>query len=93
MNHDVFISYSKKDAQRIKSLREALTAAGIKYWIDDRIDGSANFLAEIPDAIRRCSVVLFVASKYSANSEWTQKELVYARKLNANQYELLFDKG
>ena len=81
MNHDVFISYSKKDAQRIKPLREALTAAGIKYWIDDRIDGSANFLAEIPEVIGKCSIVLFVASKESAKSEWTQKELLYARKL------------
>lgn len=79
MNHDVFISYSKKDAKRLKPLREALTAAGIKYWIDDRIDGSENFLAEIPDAIRKCSIVLFVASQNSANSEWTQKELLYAR--------------
>lgn len=91
MNHDVFISYSKKDAQRIKPLREALTAAGIKYWIDDRIDGSANFLAEIPEAIRRCSIVLFVASKSSANSEWTQKELVYARKLNKEIFPYKLD--
>lgn len=79
MNHDVFISYSKKDAKRIKPLRDALTVAGIKYWIDDRIDGSENFLAEIPDAIKKCSIVLFVASQNSANSEWTQKELIYAR--------------
>lgn len=80
MNHDVFISYSKKDAARIKPLRRALDAAGIKYWIDDRIDGSANFLAEIPEAISHCSIVLFVASEDSARSAWTQKELLYAQK-------------
>ncbi len=80
MNHDVFISYSKKDADRIKPLRRALDAAKIKYWIDDRIDGSANFLAEIPEAISHCSIVLFVASEDSARSVWTQKELLYAQK-------------
>ena len=57
----------------------------------DRIDGSANFLAEIPEAIRRCSIVLFVASKHSANSEWTQKELVYARKLNKEIFPYKLD--
>lgn len=91
MNHDVFISYSKKDAKRIKPLRDALTVAGIKYWIDDRIDGSENFLAEIPDAIKKCSIVLFVASQNSANSEWTQKELVYARKLKKEIFPYKLD--
>lgn len=80
MNHDVFISYSKNDAKQIETLCKALTAAQIKYWIDKKIDGSENFLAEIPIAIQNCSIVLFVASKDSAISEWTQKELLYARK-------------
>ena len=90
-NHDVFISYAKKDATRIKPLRDALTAAGIKYWIDDRIDGSENFLAEIPDAIKKCSIVLFVASQNSANSEWTQKELVYAHKFKKEIFPYKLD--
>ncbi len=80
MLYDVFISYSRKDIDEAERLCQELDAAGVKYWIDRNIHGSANFLSEITRNIRQCKVVIFIASNNSANSEWTQKEILYALK-------------
>lgn len=80
MAYDVFISYSRKDKEKAESLCAALEEARISYWIDRNIHGSANFLSEITAYIKGCKVVVFVASANSANSEWTQKEILYALK-------------
>ena len=80
MQCDVFISYSRKDIVQAESLCKALTAAGVDYWIDRNIHGSANFLTEITHYISSCKVVLFIASANSAESEWTQKEVLFALK-------------
>ena len=84
MPYDVFISYSRKDTEKAEALCTALDEAGISYWIDRNIHGSANFLSEITAYIKSCKVVVFVASANSANSEWTQKEILYALKHRKN---------
>lgn len=80
MAYDVFISYSRKDKEKAESLCAALEKAGISHWIDRNIRGSENFLSEITTYIKSCKVVIFVASHNSANSEWAQKEILYALK-------------
>ena len=84
MPYDVFISYSRKDKEEAEALCTALDEAGISYWIDRNIHGSANFLSQITAYIKSCKVVVFVASANSANSEWTQKEILYALKHKKN---------
>ena len=80
MAYDVFISYSRKDQEKAEALCTALVEAGISYWIDRNIHGSANFLSQITAYIKSCKVVVFVASANSAKSKWTQKEILYALK-------------
>lgn len=78
---EVFISYSKLDINEVKPLCDALHDAGINYWIDkEGVRGSSNFLKEITATIKKCKIVLFVASQNSAKSKWTQKEVLYAFK-------------
>ena len=84
MPYDVFISYSRKDKEKAEALCTALEEAGISYWIDRNIHGSANFLSQITAYIKSCKVVVLVASANSANSEWTQKEILYALKHRKN---------
>lgn len=86
MDYDIFISYSKKDTEKLLPLREALSRTNIKYWIDDEINGSKNFLKEITVAIQNSKIILFVASKNSASSLWTQREILYANNLNKPIY-------
>lgn len=80
MKCDVFISYSRSDIKVAESLCSALAAAGVDFWIDRNIHGSANFLTEITGYISSCKVVLFIASAASAKSEWTQREILFALK-------------
>ncbi len=80
MKCDVFISYSRADVVQAESLCKALELAGVDYWIDRNIHGSANFLTEITRYISSCKVVLFIASSNSAKSEWTQREILFALK-------------
>jgi len=82
MNHDVFISYSRKDKEQAEALCKVLSAAGVKYWIDLSIGGSTNFLTEITRRIKDCNVLIFIASANSAASKFTQKEILYAIKHN-----------
>ena len=78
--YDVFISYSRKDMAVANRLCDALDKLGVSYWIDRNIHGSANFLSEITRYIRNCRVVVFIASQNSAQSVWTQKEILFALK-------------
>ncbi len=80
MKYDVFISYSRKDKEIADSLCRLFDKAGVKYWIDRNIHGSANFLYEITQHIRNCKVVVFIASDNAAKSEFTQKEILFALK-------------
>ena len=80
MAYDVFISYSREDKEKAEALCTALEEAGISYWIDRNIHGSANFLSQITAYIKSCKVVVFVASANSAKSKWTQKEILFAIK-------------
>ncbi|MBR3846134.1 MAG: TIR domain-containing protein, partial [Alistipes sp.] len=75
-----FISYSRQDQATADHLCKALDEAGVSYWIDRRIHGSANFLSEIPRYIKQCRVMIFIASSHSAVSEFTQKEILFALK-------------
>ncbi|MFH9068112.1 toll/interleukin-1 receptor domain-containing protein [Streptomyces alboflavus] len=47
---DIFLSYSRRDADRVRPLHEALTAAGLKVFVDE--SAVAGF-AGISDSIRR----------------------------------------
>lgn len=80
--YDVFISYSREDSEEVSKICAELDALGIRYWIDRNIKGSANFLHEITKYISQCKVLLFVASKASAESLWTQKEVLFAINRN-----------
>ena len=49
-NHEVFISYSSKNAEYANAVHEKLENAGIKCWIDyNNIRTSQNFAQEIVD--------------------------------------------
>ncbi len=80
MKYDVFISYSRQDQVAADHLCKALDKAGVSYWIDRQIHGSANFLSEITRYIKQCRAMIFIASAHSAVSEFTQKEILFALK-------------
>ena len=79
MKHDVFISYSRADSAIADRICEAFDKAGISYCIDRQgIGGGFEFPVVLAEAIVESKVVLFLASKSSYESKFTNAELTFA---------------
>lgn len=53
MKYDVFISYSRKDAERVRLLVDALRSEGLRVWFDETdIPGGADWKTSIIHGIR-----------------------------------------
>lgn len=81
MNHDVFISYSRKDSETVSNIRSLLEENGISYWIDKTgIFSGQRYKEVIIDAIDTAKVVLFISSANSNRSKNVVKEIDEADK-------------
>ena len=76
----VFISYSRKDGNFVRSLNDALAAVQREVWVDwEDIPASAEWLAEIEGAIEGAQAFVFVLSPDSVTSEVCAIESVARR--------------
>ena len=79
MAHEVFIRYSRKDMAVADHICKAFDDAGITYFIDRQgISGGFEFPEVLASAIIECKVVLYLASKNSYASKFTNSELTFA---------------
>lgn len=79
MAHEVFISYSRKDMAVADRICKAFDEAGITYFIDRQgIGGGFEFPEVLANAIVECKVVLYLASKNSYVSKFTNAEMTFA---------------
>lgn len=72
----VFISYSRKDADKSNAICEILKKRGLDYWIDEegKYSGS-NYKGIIVEQIKKSAVVLFLSSENSNQSDNVVKEI------------------
>ncbi len=103
LQHDIFISYSRKDESIVDKIVEGLESNGLNVWIDrSGIESGEAFKSIIVSAINRSSIIVFFSSKYSNESYWTTKEISVAFhkkktiipvKLDTAEYndEIIFD--
>src|SRR5437868_5279554 len=76
---DIFISYSRKDAEKAEQLAELLSSAGLSCWIDRQgIDLATNWSGQIVDAIEGCKAFIVLLSLASAKSSHILKEVSLA---------------
>lgn len=93
----VFISYKRKDKEKVFPLVKEIEAAiGEKCWIDlDGIETSAQFTSVLCRAIDNAEVILFMHSRQHLNidydEDWTVKELNYARALKKRVVLIMID--
>lgn len=73
-DHDVFLSYSRRDEPRIRSLVAALESEGLGLWWDRRIGAGAEFDRVIEQRLASARCVLVVWSTDSIESEWVRTE-------------------
>ena len=82
MEYDIFISYSRKDIEKVKTIKadiESETSADC--WMDlDGIESGEQFEKVIISAINRSSIFIFMLSQNSIKSEWTLDELDFAKR-------------
>src|SRR5262245_1619098 len=77
--HDVVVSYSRSDADRVRPVVRRLEEAGVAVWLDrDDIAGARLWGAEIAAAIDSCKVLLFMASSASIVSKGVIREVAVA---------------
>jgi len=80
---DVFISYSRKDIAFARLLHQALKENDLETWIDwQDIPPSADWLAEVYEAIEQADTFIFIISPTSVSSEICSMEIAHAAKHN-----------
>ncbi|MBR6018444.1 MAG: SUMF1/EgtB/PvdO family nonheme iron enzyme [Paludibacteraceae bacterium] len=76
MPKQVFISYSTRDQQKVRKVKQHLEEAGIPCWMaDESIKSGEQFKTVIVKAIKQCDVFLFFSSADANTSPWTIKEI------------------
>ena len=71
---DIFLSYKKEDADRVRVLVEAFEREGFSVWWDRDIPPGSTWAQVIEKAVKSCRVVVVVWSELSTVSEWVHKE-------------------
>jgi WD40 repeat protein len=80
---DVFISYSRADADFARKLNDELQLQGKTTWFDqESIASGADFAQEICQGIQACDNFLFILSPRSVKSPYCADEIEYAASLN-----------
>ena len=90
----VFISYHKQSSRDYaRKLADYLIASGFDVWIDDRIDLGSRWEREIYKAIEGCRAFVVIMTPGAWESEWVNREYLYADSLKKPPFPLLLDGG
>ncbi|MFK7957631.1 MAG: TIR domain-containing protein [Lysobacterales bacterium] len=79
---DVFVSYSRKDRDRVRPLVDALEHAGLSVWWDRDLISGEDFGRAIEREISAATAVVVVWSKHGAESQWVRDEASLAQRQN-----------
>ena len=91
----IFISYSRHDKEKVFKIKDEIEGLiGTETcWIDlTGIESDKQFIDVIIDAIDQADIFLFMYSKFSDGSEWTRKEVEYAKSENKKIVFVKIDK-
>jgi hypothetical protein len=77
----IFICYSRVDQSVTETLAGLLRKAFDHVWYDDNLHGGEEWWSEILKEIAACKHFVLVMSDASLSSEWCQKELAEAARL------------
>ena len=80
---DLFVSYSRRDAEFVRRLTASIEARGKAVWLDTEgiVDGEV-FPQAIRIAIEQADSFLFVISPAAVQSRYCESEVEYAHQLN-----------
>lgn len=79
MDKDIFISYSRRDIEAVKTIYEWLEKTGYRCWLDiDGMFSGVSYKEVIVDAIKRSKILLFMSSEHSNKSRNVVSEVSIA---------------
>ncbi|MCI4664534.1 MAG: SUMF1/EgtB/PvdO family nonheme iron enzyme [Neomegalonema sp.] len=89
---DVFISYPRRDLEKVRPIHDALRALGLELFFDVEggIDGGQSFPPLIDAAVKRAKAVLGCWNDFALTREWVQIECDIAKSrgvLVATEFE------
>ena len=88
----VFISYSRKDLAFVQRLAKDLKAAGLEVWYDlAGLEVGTHWGKEIQKAIQQSQFFVVVLSPNSTESEWVEREFLYAGNHNVKVVPLVYE--
>jgi TIR domain len=88
----VFVSHVAEDVPALEEVSQFLKGRGYSYWSyhDSERDYQKPTVIEIEERMQEAVVVLTVLSPGWKRSEWTQRELAFARELRKPLFHLRF---
>lgn len=90
MSHDIFISYSRRDSERMGQVRDTLRGSGLEVWTDEGIEpGTESWKGSISGAIMGCKALVVLFSPDATQSTWVNRELDFAELHHKKIYPLL----
>lgn len=90
--HHIFISYSRKDIEFTRQLRERLQAEGFEIWMDENdIEVGTSFFHEIEEGIDTCAAFMVVMSPRSNASDNVKLEIHHAKKRQKPIFPVLLE--
>lgn len=81
MSHEIFISYSRKDLNKVKAIKneiERITGTGCWMDLNAIESGAEQFTKNIVQGINDCRIFLFMLSNHSQLSHFATRELNFA---------------
>ena len=92
MGRQIFISYSKKDAEIANRIAGDLEKAGLNTWVDREIGGGQQWRRTIEKSIEESAEMIVLISKNSLESRWVQHESSVAYGLDKSIVPVLIGK-
>ena len=90
---NLFLSYSRQNAEEIATLVEDIEALGHDVWYDHEISGGQAWWDQILERIRDCDVFIFALSPHSLESRPCMLESRYAFDLRKRILPILVTEG
>jgi len=92
MAADIFITYARKDGERVLPWVQQLQAAGVSTWMDiGGLDGALRWGQEIVAAVEGCQLLLLMVSPASITSDHVLREVSLAVDARKPIFPLLLE--
>ncbi len=89
---EVFISYARRDYEKVRDVAAALGARGVSLWLDQAaIDGGQHYGLEIARGIKQSCVLLLMCSDAALRSRNVNQEIMLAWRYERPYLPLLLE--